>query len=68
MGFHLIPTAFFDLMEPLGCVCGVRCRYGVFRRSVLNPIFHPYFFDYGGDKQEFYIRLRHVGSRRWGVR
>ena len=31
--------------------------YGVFRRSAANPLFHPYFYDYAGDKQDFYSRM-----------
>lgn len=31
--------------------------YGVFRRSVKNPIFNPLFIDYGYDKVEYYQRL-----------
>jgi len=27
------------------------------RRSPLNPIFHPYYIEYGYDKTEFFRRL-----------
>ena len=37
-------------------------RYGVFRRSALDPIFNPYFVDYGYDKIEFYKRIDLYGS------
>ena len=31
--------------------------YGVFRRSPLDPIFNPYFINYGYDKVEFFERI-----------
>lgn len=31
--------------------------YGVFRRSAINPIFHPYYINYGYDKIEFFNRI-----------
>ena len=27
-----------------------------------DPFYHPYFIDYGGDKQEYFIRMYNVGS------
>ena len=42
----------------------VRRRYGVFSRSMYDPFYHPYFIDYGGDKQEYFIRMYNVGSGR----
>ncbi|KAM7456586.1 hypothetical protein BLSTO_02654 [Blastocystis sp. subtype 1] len=49
-----IPSRFFEFMEP----------YGVFSRSMYDPFYHPYFIDYGGDKQEYFIRMYNVGSGR----
>ena len=37
---------------------GEKEPYGVFRRSALNPLYHPFFLDYGRDKVELYWRLR----------
>ena len=37
--------------------------YGVFRRSPLNPIFNPYFMNYGYDKIEFFDRI--TMHNRW---
>ncbi|KAK8801895.1 hypothetical protein WA588_006179 [Blastocystis sp. NMH] len=31
--------------------------YIIMRRSILNPIFHPYYIEYGYDKLEFFARL-----------
>lgn len=33
------------------------CRYAVMRRSAMNPIFHPYFINYGYNKEELLNRL-----------
>ena len=35
----------------------ILCRYIIMRRSALNPIFHPYYIEYGYDKTEFFFRL-----------
>ena len=32
-------------------------RYAVIRRSAMNPIFHPYFINYGYNKEELLNRL-----------
>ena len=32
--------------------------YFVYRRSALDPLFHPYFINYGSNKVEMYYRLR----------
>lgn len=29
-----------------------------------NPFFHPYFYDYGGDKMELFHRLHMIGGGR----
>ncbi len=41
----------------------MRDRYGVFRRSVLNAFYNPYFVDFGYNKMEFFRRL--IMERRW---
>ncbi|OAO16047.1 hypothetical protein AV274_2233 [Blastocystis sp. ATCC 50177/Nand II] len=41
--------------------------YAVFRRSMRNPFFHPYFYDYGGDKMELFHRLHMIGGYRMYV-
>ena len=48
--------------EPLPLEDGVITRYGVFRRSALNGLFHPYFINYGRDKIYYYWRLNREGS------
>lgn len=35
----------------------MRRRYGVFRRSVMTPFFHPYYINYGYNKVFFYRQL-----------
>lgn len=47
-------------------MCGppVTRSYAVFRRSMRNPFFHPYFYDYGGDKMELFHRLHMIGGGR----
>ncbi|KAK8832486.1 hypothetical protein WA577_002959 [Blastocystis sp. JDR] len=45
---RLMLSRYFNHMEP----------YGVFRRSAADPIFHPYFIDYGGNKMELYFQFR----------
>ena len=32
-------------------------RYGIFKRSKQLPLFHPYFYNYGRNKEEFYRTL-----------
>ena len=32
--------------------------YFVYRRSALDPLFHPYYINYGANKVEMYVRLR----------
>ena len=32
--------------------------YFVYRRSALDPLFHPYYINYGANKVEMYYRLR----------
>ncbi|KAK8814651.1 hypothetical protein WA556_006690 [Blastocystis sp. ATCC 50177/Nand II] len=32
-----------------------------------NPFFHPYFYDYGGDKMELFHRLHMIGGYRMYV-
>ena len=44
-------------IEPWSFLTVLIIRYGVFRRSALDPIFNPYFVDYGYDKIEFYKRI-----------
>ena len=44
---------------------GVRRRYGVFRRSVMTPFFHPYYINYGYNKVFFYRQL--AQEKRGGV-
>lgn len=44
-------------IEPWVLLLFLNERYGVFRRSALDPIFNPYFVDYGYDKIEFYKRI-----------
>lgn len=41
----------------VGVRARVQSRYAVVRRSAIDPIFHPSFFDYGGNKQEFWSRM-----------
>lgn len=51
-----------------GTVRKVKCvdsRYFVYRRSALDPLFHPYYLDYGGDKQDIYYRLRAMKCTIW---
>lgn len=44
-------------IEPWVLLLFINERYGVFRRSALDPIFNPFFVDYGYDKIEFYKRI-----------
>ena len=37
-------------------------RYGVFRRSAMNGLFHPYFVNYGRDKIYYFLRLYKEGA------
>lgn len=54
----LLRAKLYNDMEPLLSRCvDLSHRYGIFRRSVVDPLFHPFFYDYGGDKQDFYNRL-----------
>ena len=39
----------------------MRRRYGVFRRSVMTPFFHPYYINYGYNKVEYVENLRQAG-------
>lgn len=48
--------------------CELKSRYGVFRRSKNTPFFHPSFFDYGGDKMEFFHRLNMIGRKYYTIR
>lgn len=50
--------------EPLERASCVTCRYGVFRRSALNSLFHPYFINYGRDKIYYYWRLNRESRSR----
>ena len=45
-----IPTI---LMEP----------YGIIKRTMNTPLFHPYYINYGGDKEDFYRVLNTMGYR-----
>ena len=36
----------------------LKYRYGIFRRSAYDPIFHPYYIIYGRDKIEFFERMK----------
>ena len=45
------------MMEPSTIITIIIHRYGVFRRSALNTLYHPYYVDYGRDKIEFFHRL-----------
>ena len=38
--------------------------YGIFKRTQRLPLFHPYFIDYGGNKEFFYLMLNTMGSYR----
>ena len=51
------PLAISSEKEPWGCGECVRRRYGVFRRSVMTPFFHPYYINYGYNKVFFYRQL-----------
>lgn len=70
MGFSVsvpIRGVVTENMEPCGVGGGVSPRYAVVRRSPRNPIFHPFFFDYGGDKMSFFVYLRSM-KRECGMR
>lgn len=51
------------LMEPYHSSMDVRNRYHIMRRSLKNPIFHPYYIEYARNKLEFFERLK-LGHRR----
>ena len=50
-------------LEPYWIGWRLSNRYIIMRRSPLNPIFHPYYIEYGYDKTEFFLRL-YVYRRR----
>ena len=56
-GVQATPVTIKSEMEPSNKLICVIHSYGVFRRSALNTIFHPYYVDYGFNKIEFYHRL-----------
>ena len=39
----------------------VDCRYGVIKRTVNTPLFHPYYINYGSNKVDFYRVLNTMG-------
>ena len=53
----IIPFQSQGDIEPCVMTLWIIHRYGVFRRSALDPIFNPYFIDYGYDKIEFFRRI-----------
>lgn len=55
--------AFYNGMEPCAFVCCMTRRYFVYRRCALSPLFHPYYLNYGGNKQDIYYRLRALRCR-----
>ena len=44
-------------IEPFVLELELTNSYIIMRRSILNPIFHPYYIEYGYDKLEFFARL-----------
>ena len=50
--------SFYQKMEPFRFVFIVMYSYFVYRRSALNPLFHPYYINYGANKIEIYDRFR----------
>ena len=40
-------------------------RYGIIKRTKNLPLFHPYYLNYGGNKEEFYLILNTMGCCRW---
>ena len=40
-------------------------RYGIIKRTKNLPLFHPYYLNYGGNKEEFYLILNTMGCSRW---
>ena len=59
------PLAISSEKEPWAWSGGMRRRYGVFRRSVMTPFFHPYYISYGYNKVFFYRQL--AQEKRGGV-
>ena len=59
------PLAISSEKEPWAWSGGMRRRYGVFRRSVMTPFFHPYYINYGYNKVFFYRQL--AQEKRGGV-
>lgn len=55
--------AFYNGMELCVSVCCVTRRYFVYRRCALSPLFHPYYLNYGGNKQDIYFRFRALQCR-----
>ena len=39
-------------------------RYGIIKRTKNLPLFHPYYINYGGNKEEFYLILNTMGYCR----
>ena len=33
---------------------GLLTRYGIFKRTINLPLFHPYYINYGRNKEDFY--------------
>lgn len=40
-------------------------RYGVFKRTPQTPLYHPYFINYGKDKEDFYRVLNTMGIMKF---
>lgn len=48
-------------MEPYCCWSELTSRYGVFKRARNLPLFHPYFINYGGNKEQYFNVLNTMG-------
>lgn len=39
----------------------VACRFVIVRRSESLPLYHPYFVNYGRNRDEYFARVREAG-------
>ena len=58
---RLIELVKMKVMEPQNNKMIDDCRYGIFKRTIDLPLFHPYFMNYGGNKESFYDVLNTMG-------